>query len=69
MMTGQLLAGADPIKAVKYQIVILFLLASGTALGTVGITLLAYRRLFNAHHQFCYWRLASREEPEAELDR
>lgn len=52
MMTGQLLAGASPVEAVKYQIVILFLLASGTALGTVSVVLLSYRRLFNEHHQF-----------------
>ena len=36
MMTGQLLAGVNPLQAVKYQIVIMFLIASGTALGTVG---------------------------------
>ncbi len=66
MMTGQLLAGVDPVKAVKYQIVILFLLASGTALGTVGVTLLAYRRLFNGRHQFCHWKL--REAPASKRD-
>lgn len=54
MMTGQLLAGVDPIEAVKYQIVIMFLIASGTALGTVGVVLLSYKRLFNEDHQFLY---------------
>jgi putative ABC transport system permease protein len=58
MMTGQLLAGVDPLQAVKYQIVILFLIASGTALGTVGVVLLGYRRLFNPRHQFLYWLIA-----------
>ncbi|MGH7571951.1 MAG: ABC transporter permease [Gemmatimonadota bacterium] len=52
MMTGQLLAGVDPLNAVEYQIVIMFLIASGTALGTAGVVLLGYRRLFNARHQF-----------------
>lgn len=52
MMTGQLLAGISPLEAVKYQIVIMFLIASGTALGTVGIVLLSFRRLFNRQHQF-----------------
>jgi putative ABC transport system permease protein len=52
MMTGQLLAGTSPIEAVKYQIVIMFLIASGTALGTVLVVLLSYRRLFNDDHQF-----------------
>jgi putative ABC transport system permease protein len=52
MMTGQILAGASPVEAVKYQIVIMFLIASATALGTVIVVLLSYRRLFNEHHQF-----------------
>lgn len=51
MMTGQLLAGTKPISAVKYQIVIMFLIASATALGTVGVVLLSFRRLFNERHQ------------------
>jgi putative ABC transport system permease protein len=54
MMTGQLLAGVSPLQAVRYQIVILFLIASGTALGTVSVILLSYRRLFNEQHQFLY---------------
>jgi putative ABC transport system permease protein len=52
MMTGQLLSGVSPLEAVKYQIVIMFLIASGTALGTVGVVLLSFRRLFNRSHQF-----------------
>ena len=52
MMTGQLLAGTSPVEAVKYQVVIMFLVASGTALGTVSVVLLSYRRLFNEDHQF-----------------
>lgn len=51
MMTGQLLAGADAINAVKYQIMIMFVIAAGTALGTVTAVLLSYHRLFNARHQ------------------
>jgi len=34
MMTGQIIAGVDPIDATKYQIMIMFLIAGGTALGT-----------------------------------
>lgn len=52
MMTGQLLSGVAPIQAVKYQIVIMFLIASATALGTAGVVLLSFRRLFTADHQF-----------------
>ena len=52
MMTGQLLAGASPVNAVRYQIVIMFLIAAATAMATVGVVLLSYRRLFSADHQF-----------------
>lgn len=51
MMTGQLLAGVDPLSAVEYQIVIMFLIAATTSLGTIGVVLLGYRRLFNTRHQ------------------
>lgn len=57
MMTGQLLAGVDPVEAVKYQVVIMFLIASGTALGTVGVVLLSYRQLFSPRHVFLHARL------------
>ncbi len=52
MMTGQLLAGVRPVQAVMYQIVIMFLIAAGTSLGTVSVILLGYRRLFSPKHQF-----------------
>ena len=45
-------AGIRPIEAIKYQIVIMFLIVSATALGTLGVVLLSYWRLFNARHQF-----------------
>ena len=61
MMTGQLLAGADPLQAVKYQIVIMFLIAAGTSLGTVSAVLLGYRRLFTLDHQFLPDRLVKRK--------
>jgi putative ABC transport system permease protein len=48
MMTGQILAGADPVQAVKYQIVIMFMVAAATSLGCIGVALLAYRKLFDA---------------------
>jgi putative ABC transport system permease protein len=65
MMTGQLLAGANPMQAVKYQIVIMFLIASGTALGTLGVVLLSYLRLFDSDHQFLYQRIKVHEEAMA----
>ena len=55
MMTGQILAGADPLDAVKYQIVVMFMLAGGTAMGCITIAMLIYRRMFNECHQLD-WR-------------
>ncbi len=54
MMTGQILSGVDPLNAVKYQIVIMFLIAAATSLGLVSSVLFGYRRLFNTQHQFRY---------------
>jgi putative ABC transport system permease protein len=51
MMTGQILAGSNPLQAVKYQIVVMFMLAAATALGCILFVLLAYRQLFNTRHQ------------------
>ncbi len=34
MMTGQIIAGADPVGAAKYQMLIMFLIAGATALGS-----------------------------------
>lgn len=60
MMTGQILSGVEPWQAAMYQIVIMFLIAAGTALGTLGISLLAFQRLFSANHQFLKGRLVKR---------
>lgn len=60
MMTGQVLAGQSPLQAVRYQIVIMFLIAAASALGTVGAVLLTYRRLFSAEHRFLSARLEER---------
>jgi putative ABC transport system permease protein len=45
MMTGQILGGVEPVEAVKYQILILFLIAGGTGLGAVAAVLGGARRL------------------------
>jgi putative ABC transport system permease protein len=62
MMTGQILAGMRPDAAVKYQIVIMFLIAVGTTLGTVMAVLLSYLRLFTAWHQFIPGRIVAKGE-------
>jgi putative ABC transport system permease protein len=60
MMTGQVLAGQSPADAVRYQIVIMFLIAAASALGTVCAVLLTYRRLFSADHRFMMHKLINR---------
>lgn len=52
MMTGQILAGADPHQAVLYQIITLFLIATSSTLGCTIGTLLVFRRFFNTDWQF-----------------
>ena len=51
MMTGQILAGADPLQAVKYQMVVMFMIAAATSLGCMLIALATCQRLFNHQHQ------------------
>jgi putative ABC transport system permease protein len=47
MMTGQILAGTPPLEAVKYQILIMFLIAAGTGMGTITAIVIGCRRLFD----------------------
>lgn len=47
MMTGQILAGADPLSAVRYQIVVMLMLVGSTTLGSVLLVLLVRRRCFD----------------------
>jgi putative ABC transport system permease protein len=43
MMTGQILAGAPPLQAVAYQIVVMFMIAAAVTLGAMLVVLLAGR--------------------------
>lgn len=61
MMTGQLMAGADPIEAAKYQILIMFLIAGGTAIGTSLAVLIALVRLTDGRHRLRLDRLADQK--------
>jgi len=47
MMTGQILSGSPPMEAAKYQLMILFLIAAGTGLGSVAAVVLGSKRLFD----------------------
>ncbi|EPR44706.1 Conserved hypothetical protein CHP00245 [Desulfovibrio sp. X2] len=46
MMTGQILAGADPLAAIRYQIVVMLMLVGATALGSLAVVLWVRRRCF-----------------------
>lgn len=47
MMTGQIIAGSDPVTAIKYQIVVMVMLTGSTTLGTLMTVLLVRKRCFN----------------------
>ena len=57
MMTGQILAGASPVEAVKYQILIMFLIAGGTGLGAVAAVMGGTYRLTDHRHRIRLDRL------------
>ncbi len=58
MMTGQILAGGEPMEAAKYQLMILFLIAAGTALGSISAVLLTSKRLFDERQRLRLDRLS-----------
>ena len=51
MMTGQILAGSDPVVAVKYQIMVMLMLVGSTALGSVLVVHLVRKRCFSSDHR------------------
>ncbi len=59
MMTGQILAGADPIEAAKYQVLIMFLIASATALGSFFAALAGVLLLTDNRHRLRLDRIAT----------
>ncbi|MGI4847593.1 MAG: ABC transporter permease, partial [Janthinobacterium lividum] len=57
IMTGQLLAGMDPIEAAKYQILLMFLLTGGSALASMAAVYLAALSLTDERHRLRLDRL------------
>ncbi|HHW43203.1 iron export ABC transporter permease subunit FetB [Desulfofundulus thermobenzoicus] len=51
MMTGSILAGADPLLAVKYQIMVMLMLSSATALSSITLGFILYPAYFNQAEQ------------------
>jgi putative ABC transport system permease protein len=52
MMSGQIIAGADPVIAVQFQLLILFLLLTTAGVTSVLLGFLSYPVLFNEKMQF-----------------
>ena len=59
MMTGQILGGVPPAEAVKYQILVMFLIAGGTGLGAVTAVLGGVYRLTDGRHRLRLDRLTA----------
>jgi putative ABC transport system permease protein len=59
MMTGQILGGTPPVEAVKYQILIMFLIAAGTGFGVICAIWMTSRHLFDKRHRLCLDQLIS----------
>jgi putative ABC transport system permease protein len=51
MMTGLILAGISPIEAIKYQIMVTFMLLSTTSISSYVACYLSYRNFFNSRKQ------------------
>lgn len=51
MMTGQILAGIDPVEAAKYQILIMFLIAGSTAIAVLAAGIGAVHFLTDERHR------------------
>ena len=59
MMTGHILGGVPPAEAVKYQILVMFLIAGGTGLGAVTAVLGGLYRMTDARHRLRLDRLTA----------
>jgi len=62
MMTGQILAGASPENAIKYQLLVMFLIAGATGIGVFAAVYAGAWRLTDARHRLRLDRLAAKAE-------
>ncbi|MDY3374627.1 MAG: iron export ABC transporter permease subunit FetB [Terrisporobacter othiniensis] len=51
MMTGLILAGSSPVVAVKFQIMVTFMILSSSSIATIIATYLSYKKFFNDRKQ------------------
>ncbi|MCI1821733.1 MAG: iron export ABC transporter permease subunit FetB [Megasphaera sp.] len=54
MMTGLILAGSSPMEAIKYQIMVTFMLLSTSSIASFIACYLAYRSFFNSKKQLLF---------------
>jgi putative ABC transport system permease protein len=50
-MTGLILAGVDPLTAIRYQIVVMYMLLAATALAALTTARVAEHHLFDQAHR------------------
>jgi len=51
MMTGQIIAGQPPTEAVRYQIVVVYMITAAVTVAGLSAALLSYRQFFTKEHQ------------------
>jgi len=61
MMTGQILGGTDPSQAARYQMIMMFLIASSTALATIVVTVLTLNIIVDKEHRIRPDRIDTRD--------
>lgn len=54
MIVGQITAGGDPAQASRYQLMILYSIATANSLATLGVVALGIARFTTPHHQLQY---------------
>lgn len=62
MMTGQILAGTAPVEAVKYQILIMFMVSTGTGFGVISVLWLISKRLFDERERLSFRCLLKQDD-------
>jgi putative ABC transport system permease protein len=50
-MVGMIIAGADPLEAVRLQVVVLYMLLGSVSIAAMVVGLLSYRSFFTTRHQ------------------
>lgn len=57
LMTGQIISGVDPVLAVRYQIMVMFMIAGAAGIASWLMIGMMLKRYFTPYHQLRYWML------------